>query len=174
MRAARFHAAALALVLGAGLVPSAWSQSVRSVLGNGGTPASNGSVSLQGTVGQPIVGLSAGANTRAGHGFWSYTAAPLLDAPGAGASARFALGQASPSPARGSVRFALTLPRAGIVELTVFDAAGRRLGERGSQHLAAGSYQLDWSSSDNRPGVYFARFAVDGRFVGARRIVLTH
>ena len=176
MKLAHFQNVTLALALVAAVAAIAHGQSVRSVLGSGGASASNGSVVLQGTVGQSIVGLSTGAGFQLGHGFWSYSAAPVLDVsgpPGAGAPARFALGQASPSPARGTVRFALSLPSAGLVEVAVFDAAGRRLSGGSSRHLAAGSYRLDWYSPESGPEVYFARFTVDGKFVGARRLVLT-
>ena len=42
----------------------------RSVLGNGGAPASSGTVSLNGTLGQPIAGESNGENVSLGSGFW--------------------------------------------------------------------------------------------------------
>ena len=174
MKAALPQTVSLALLLVAGVATFAHGQSVRGVLGNGGASASNGAIVLQGTVGQPVVGLSIGGGVQLGHGFWSYSAAPALGVSGPpGARARIALGPASPSPARGTVRFAMTLPNAGLVELAVFDAAGRRVGGSSSRSLAAGSYRLDWSSPESGPGVYFARFAVDGKFVGARRLVLT-
>jgi len=72
------------------------------------------------------------------------------------------------------VRFALSLPVAGTVELAVYDAAGRKVRGGFSQSLAAGPHLLDWHAPGIITGVYFARFAVDGKFVGARRMVLVH
>lgn len=42
----------------------------RSVLSAGAVRASSGSVSMQGTIGQPIIGRASNAQHRAGHGFW--------------------------------------------------------------------------------------------------------
>jgi hypothetical protein len=42
----------------------------RSVLSSGAVRASSGSVSMQGTIGQPIIGRASNAQHRAGHGFW--------------------------------------------------------------------------------------------------------
>jgi hypothetical protein len=166
---------ALALLLLAGGATAAWSQAVRGVPGNGGQPVSNGGVVLQGTVGQGAVGRSAGSGLQLGHGFWGDAASQAVGVtppPGTEAPRGITLGPARPSPARGAVRFALSLPAAGLVELAVYDAAGRRIGVGLSRRLAAGSHRLDWQAPGSTTGVYFARFTVDGNFVGARRIVL--
>ncbi|MBI5836697.1 MAG: T9SS type A sorting domain-containing protein [Candidatus Eisenbacteria bacterium] len=175
MRTATSWPFALALlVLGGGAMP-AHGQAVRGVLGNGGAPASGGGVVLQGTAGQGAVGLSAGPDLRLGHGFWCYAGSQVVGVPlppGAGAPRRLTLGPTQPSPARGAVRFALSMPDAGNVELAVYDAAGRKVRGGFSRQLAAGSHRLDWHAPGGITGVYFARVTVDGQFVGARRIVL--
>jgi hypothetical protein len=149
-------------------------QAVRSVLGNGGTLSTNGSLVLQGTVGQAVVGQSAGPGVNVGHGFWTYAGASNVGVtpPGSGLPLRFEVGNARPSPARGSVRFSVRLPSEGDVQVSVFDASGRKLSGGFSQRLSAGSHSLDWTPATSSPGVYFARFSVDGRFMGARRMVI--
>ncbi len=73
-----------------------------------------------------------------------------------------------PSPARGLVRFAFTLPRAASVSLSQHDVHGRRVRElSAARALAAGPHELTWDTADrgNEPlgtGVYFARLTVDG------------
>jgi hypothetical protein len=42
----------------------------RSVVSSGAVGVSNGIVSMQGTIGQPIIGRASNAQHRAGHGFW--------------------------------------------------------------------------------------------------------
>lgn len=166
--------ASLAMLLLAGLPARAHSQAVRGVLGNGGTVSTDGAVVLEGTVGQAIVGRSAGADVSVGQGFWSYVGTPNVGVTpqGSGLPMRFEIGRARPSPSRGAVKFDLRMPRPGDVDVAVFDAAGRRLSGEFSQRLPAGSHSLDWAGTGNTPGVYFARFAVDGRFMGSRRIVM--
>lgn len=164
----------VAMLLLAAAATHAHSQAVRGVLGNGGTVSTNGAVVLQGTAGQAIVGRSAGVGAIVQHGFWTHAGTPNVgvNPAGAGLPQRFEVGQARPSPARGNVRFALRMPRAGDVDVAVFDAAGRRLPGGFSQRLAAGAHELAWSAQGSTPGIYFARFAVNGQFVGARRLVL--
>jgi hypothetical protein len=175
VRAARIRPFALAVLLLGGGASLAQGQAVRGVLGSGGAPATDGLVILQGTAGQAAVGVSAGPTFQLGHGFWSSPGSQpvgVTQPPGPEASRRLALGQACPSPARGAVRFALSLPAGGIVDLVAYDAAGRRVPGGSSQRLAAGLHRLEWHAPRGGTGVYFARFTVDGRFVGARRIVL--
>jgi hypothetical protein len=170
-------ACALTLLALGGVATVAVGQAVRGVVGNGGAPCTDGTVVLQGTAGQAVVGANAGPGFLLGHGFWGYAAAAVVGVPrppGSGAPASFALGQACPSPARGSVRFALSLPAAGVLRVAVCDAAGREVRGGFSQALAAGSHQLEWHAPITGTGVYFARFTLDGRFIGARRIVLVN
>lgn len=83
----------------------------------------------------------------------------------------------SPSPARGAVRLAYTLPRAARVTLVIHDAAGRvvrRLVDARGE--AAGSHATTWDGLDAggrkaAAGVYLARLGVDGE-THARRIAL--
>jgi hypothetical protein len=152
----------------------AHAQALRSVLGNGGTLSTNGALVLQGTVGQAVIGQSAGPGVNVGHGFWTYagTSNVGVTPQGSGLPQRFEIGNARPSPARGSVRFAVRLPSEGNVQVSVFDASGRKVSGAFSRRLPAGTHSLDWAAMGSGPGVYFARFAVDGRFMGARRIVM--
>jgi hypothetical protein len=85
--------------------------------------------------------------------------------------ARIAFRQSSENPARGSVRFALELPRRLAVDLRIHDVAGRlvyRLAAGGM--WPAGVHELEWRGDDETgrqvpAGIYFA----SGR-IGDRRI----
>lgn len=99
--------------------------------------------------------------------------APVLaaDAPAAPRVAAFAL--ASPNPARGDAAFTLALPRAGAVEVEVFDVAGTRVATLARGAYAAGVHALRWPVTAGRgapPGVYFVRARGDG-FDFTRRVV---
>jgi hypothetical protein len=77
---------------------------------------------------------------------------------GAPSIAGFGL-RAYPSPASGPMGIAFDLPRAGRVEIGVYDVAGRLVRSLHSGPLAAGPHRLAWDGTGARPGsgVYFIR-----------------
>ena len=85
-----------------------------------------------------------------------------------------AMSQGSPNPSAGAVSFALDLPEASDVDLSVYDMQGRRVYQE-SQALPAGRSSLSWSGLNaNRQrvgtGMYFVRAQV-GEVVMVRRVV---
>jgi hypothetical protein len=89
------------------------------------------------------------------------TPAPALTEVG-----RLDLSPARPNPFRGPTLIPFALPNDGRVEVTVYDAAGRRVRTLVSGHLPAGSHGARWDGRDagGRPvaaGVYFVRLATD-------------
>jgi photosystem II stability/assembly factor-like uncharacterized protein len=88
---------------------------------------------------------------------------------------RIALSAPSPNPSRDAARFALALPAAGNAEVTVFDAAGRRVRELFSGGAGPGSLPLAWDGIDAHghnagAGIYFVRASAAGSTV-TRRLV---
>jgi hypothetical protein len=84
---------------------------------------------------------------------------------------------ASPNPASGHVRFAVTLPVSGIAELAIFDLSGRRVATPLRGSVASGTTSLDWRLQRDdgtrvEPGVYFARLEALGRASVSRITVL--
>jgi len=85
-----------------------------------------------------------------------------------------AMSQASPNPSSRGVSFALDLPEASDVDLSVYDMQGRRVYQQ-TQSLQAGHNSISWSGLDaNRQrvgtGMYFVRAQV-GSVVMVRRVV---
>jgi hypothetical protein len=144
------------------------------VIANGGTPGANGVYALKGTAGQAAIGLSNGTAFRLCHGFWCFGGSRVLavDPGDSGVPRELAFGPPTPNPSRGESRFSLALPREADVTLTVYDVAGRVLGEPARQHLGAGTHLLYWRAPAGQSGVYFARLVVDGAVHGERRLVL--
>ena len=77
-----------------------------------------------------------------------------------------------PNPTRGLARLAFVLPRAGRVELSVFDALGRRVAGLPAAALPAGAQSVLWDASRVRPGLYRLRLAVDGQPAASRSLVV--
>jgi parallel beta-helix repeat protein len=85
-----------------------------------------------------------------------------------------AMSEGSPNPSSRAVSFALDLPEASDVDLSVYDMQGRRVYQE-SQSLPAGRSSVSWSGLDvNRQrtgmGLYFVRAKV-GDVVMVRRVV---
>lgn len=81
-----------------------------------------------------------------------------------------------PNPVRRQAWIDLALPRAGIVDLEVFDLAGRRVATLLRGPLGAGSHTVSWNGRSARPGdprsgVYYLRCGFGGREI-VRRLVL--
>ena len=84
-----------------------------------------------------------------------------------------ALGACWPNPASRSLRQALRLSRAAVVEWSLYDLAGRRVAALREGPLAAGSHQLAAELPRALAGgLYFSRVRVDGRVLGARRVAV--
>jgi glucose/arabinose dehydrogenase len=83
-------------------------------------------------------------------------------------------GPVVPSPARGSAELSYTLPRAGRVHLTLFDALGRRVRQLvAPTDQTPGQHRVSWDGTDDSgrgaaPGVYVARLNVDGQVIDRR------
>ncbi len=82
-----------------------------------------------------------------------------------------------PNPARGTLRFDFRLAAEGVVSLDVYDVAGRLVAKPFSGRRPAGEYHSLWDGRGREQaklggGVYFARLSVDGRPVGASKLVL--
>jgi hypothetical protein len=84
----------------------------------------------------------------------------------------------SPNPARETATFAFELHAPGRGELTIFDAAGRRVRTVTREQFAAGDHRVAWDARDDAgrrcaEGVYFARLVMNGRVVATRSLALT-
>lgn len=165
----------------AGLVASnvAFGFAIRGhVIGNGGhstPPASNGIHQLYGTAGQTVIGLNHAPMNKLCAGFWCFGGPRVLAVqPPAEESLplEFALGQATPNPARDEARFQMALPKAAQVKLTVFDVGGRQVGDAVARQFTAGKHELTWRAPSAQAGIYFVRLEMDGVVKANRTIVL--
>ncbi|RKZ08150.1 hypothetical protein DRQ32_09380, partial [bacterium] len=78
-----------------------------------------------------------------------------------------ALSNASPNPFNPRVTFQLSLPEAGLVDATVFDARGRRVRTLLAEVLSAGPHVLQWNGKDTSgrfvaSGVYYLKLQTPG------------
>jgi hypothetical protein len=96
-------------------------------------------------------------------------------APSAAPVARIELSAPRPNPSSSATRMELALPAAATVDLSVYDATGRRVATLLHSDLPAGRRSVQWDGREagGRPaaaGVYFARL-VTPQGSAVRRIV---
>lgn len=105
-------------------------------------------------------------------GLGSTTSTPDVESP----PAEFALDRLWPSPGSGPVHVAFSLPRDAGARLSVLDLQGREVSVLADGVVPAGRHERVWDGrSRGGPapaGIYFVRFAVDGR-TWVRRVALT-
>lgn len=95
----------------------------------------------------------------------------VLSGPSTGAgmpATRVELAPPSPNPSARTTRVEFALPRAGAVDLAVYDAAGRRVATLASGEHAAGPHSAAWAGLDAggrgaRAGLYWVRLSFDGQ-----------
>ena len=89
------------------------------------------------------------------------------------AGARVAPFRALPNPASGKVRLSFGLRQAGPVQVSTFDAAGRRCAVVHSGTTPAGAHSLTFDTRRLANGVYFLRFEA-GSDTRSARLVVSH
>ena len=98
--------------------------------------------------------------------------ADTADVPGTGGEISLALVGAN--PAIGPVRLRFSLPVATRVELSLYDAAGRRVGLLADGQFPAGTLERTWDShaAGVTSGIYFARLKAGEREISRRIVIL--
>jgi hypothetical protein len=136
----------------------------RTAVSSAGGASTGGTYALGGSVGQvdALLPLTGGAYRLDG-GFWGGTASPTVDAdPVPPAQLEFGVRIAGPNPFRASTGFAVTLPRAARLALSIYAVDGRLVRGVYDDDREAGRHVVHWDGKDRNgrevpPGVYLAR-----------------
>ena len=165
----------LLVVIAATMLPvAANAQSVipRSVIAGGGTGATSTNYAVRATVGQAVVGASAGVSHRLSSGYWynPYAIVSGVGDPPATPPA-FALGQNFPNPFNPTTTIAFSLPVAAWVQLGVYDVTGAEVLRVVDRVLPPGAHRATVNASRLASGVYFYRIEAGG-FRECRKLVL--
>jgi hypothetical protein len=84
----------------------------------------------------------------------------------------YSLSQNYPNPFNPTTNIQFALPRAGKVELRVYNILGQVVSSLVNTQMAAGKYQAEWDASTLSSGVYFYRLTVDNNVVDTKKMVL--
>ena len=168
----------LALVLAALLtalvlvVPAAAQYQINeSVIGSGGTNATGGSYQMLGTIGQPVIGVTAGPSHTNEIGFWYMPGWILTGVAADELPLRTYFGQNFPNPFNPVTTIGYSLATPGHVTIRVYDVSGREVTTLVDKGMDPGRYQVTLRADGLAGGVYFARMTA-GDYTETKKLVL--
>jgi hypothetical protein len=162
------------IIAGSSLAATAQYSVTRSVIGSGMTPMSGGGLSLDGTIGQAIIGPAVGSPFTALQGFW-YTMPSAKNGVEnrEGDAAGFALEQNYPNPFNPSTTIKYSVPERTKVTIRVMNLLGEEVHAPLVEDVKdPGTYSYEFTDADNLPsGTYIYRMEA-GTFSASKRMVL--
>jgi hypothetical protein len=144
-----------------------------SVIGSGGAPMSNSTYSMNGTIGQAVVGVTTGAPYVALQGFWhnAGTLGGVVERPGLASG--YELEQNFPNPFNPSTVIRFSIPERVKVTLRVLNLLGEEVGrEIDGEVMESGKYEVNFQAKGIPSGTYVYRLEA-GNYVKSRKMVLT-
>jgi hypothetical protein len=145
-----------------------------SVTGSGGGPASNGTYSMNGTIGQPVIGMVSGSQYSVGQGFWhSLVLANDVKPPQIGTADGYELEQNFPNPFNPSTTIRFSIPEHQKVTLKIMNLLGEEVARPiNGESMESGKYEYVFQADAIPSGTYIYRLEA-GNFVKTRKMVLT-
>jgi hypothetical protein len=64
------------------------------------------------------------------------------------------------------------LEKSAVVNITVFDQAGRMVEVLEGRQMPEGVHKVTWDATQQKPGIYFYRIANDGKFLSGKMVLL--
>jgi hypothetical protein len=146
---------------------------ISSVIGSGGGPATDGTFSLDGTIGQAIIGPVTDGTITDNQGFWyiaslvtnSVSQLPLQPN-------GYSLGQNFPNPFNPSTTMRFSVPERAKVTMRVLNLLGEEVARViDGETYGAGTYEVDFRAKDLPSGTYIYRLEA-GNIVMTKKMVL--
>jgi hypothetical protein len=173
MKRALLGFALVAAALIAGPTAHAQFTLVKSVVANGGGPMTSATFSLNGTIGQPVIGLATSGTFSHGIGFWYPTETGGLGVevvPGYTADGNTLL-QNFPNPFKGATTIRFTLAHRANVTLKVFSVPGEEMAELAHGAFEAGDHDVVLRDEQLSSGTYFYELQVDNHMLRRQMVV---
>lgn len=83
----------------------------------------------------------------------------------------FSLKQNYPNPFNPITNIEISVPKASVVKLVIYDIQGREIETLINSELKPGGYKIDWNASNYPSGVYFYKLVTD-EFTQTRKMIL--
>ncbi len=87
------------------------------------------------------------------------------------AVAEFSLADAYPNPFNPTTTISFTVPEAGVIELRIFDLAGREVATLVNGSVEAGSHHVEWNAASMPSGTYFYSLKAAG-YTATKKLLL--
>ncbi|MEO8514372.1 MAG: T9SS type A sorting domain-containing protein [Ignavibacteria bacterium] len=84
---------------------------------------------------------------------------------------KFELKQNYPNPFNPNTQIEFSIPKTGIVKLSVYDALGREVNSLLNSELTAGNYRINFNASDLSSGTYYYKI-ISGDFVQTKKMLM--
>ncbi len=147
------------------------------VFGNGGGVISGSGYIVDGTVGQPCVGVVSNGSYQImsgiGHDIYGVLWTDVLDNYDWGSTLppSFSLSQNYPNPFNPTTTIAFTLPRQSSVRMTLYNILGQKVATLVDGELSAGKHEVTLNGDGLSSGVYYYRIEAED-FVKTKKLVL--
>jgi hypothetical protein len=159
----------------------------KNVISNGGTIIENSYLKLNGTLGQPIIGINSNSLYFNRIGFWYQINAVTTDIEKNifELPESFKLYQNYPNPFYLSTTIKYSIPKAStehsmLVRLEIYDILGMKVVTLINEQQQPGTYYMKWNKSNNLYGVYIYKLVVSSTsrraniFTKTKRMILLH
>ena len=153
----------------------------RSVVASGGGVITSSSYSINGTIGQPTIGVMSSSSNNNYVGFWytqGYITTGIKQEPNKGIPTEYRLDQNYPNPFNPSTIIEFSLPETGNVMLKVFNVLGEEVAVLVNEELTAGWYKVEWRANGFASGMYIYRLQVNpsggsgGGYTATKKLML--
>ncbi len=88
-----------------------------------------------------------------------------------GLPSTYELSQNYPNPFNPTTSIRFSIPQAGNVKITVYDALGKEVTTLVNEYRSQGKYKIEWNASTYASGIYFYRIEAS-KFVSVKKMVL--
>ncbi len=144
----------------------------KSVIGSGGGPSAAGTFSLNGTIGQAIIGPVTGGQFTDNQGFWYENQQTGAVKQLATLPDGYALGQNYPNPFNPSTTIRFSVPERSKVTMRVMNLLGQEVARViNNESYDAGTYEVDFLENNLPSGTYVYRLEA-GNIVMTKKMVL--
>jgi hypothetical protein len=149
----------------------------RFVIGSAGGAVSNGTLTMELTVGESVAGTLKASPVLAEVGFWWSVSALWVSAPEKTLPSEFSI-QGAPNPFSSRTVISYTIPNGSAVpvRIGVYDLRGRLIRTLISETKSPGQYALIWDGRQDdgafaATGIYFTKFQAS-TYQATRRVVM--
>jgi hypothetical protein len=144
----------------------------KSVIGSGGGVMTGGGFSMNGTIGQPLIGVTSGGGFTVNQGFWYTVPNGSSVKPLAGSAAGYELAQNFPNPFNPSTVIRFSLPVGQKVTIRVMNLLGEEVARiMDNEWQDAGNWEVDFVAENLPSGTYVYRIEA-GSFTASKKMVL--